>query len=420
MRKDTVQTAGMVFQTALYCLEYWERQRMGLDDIIDELADPKLRPVVSSLLFEYFRNRAFIERLLRSKFKRMPKPRLRRALAVITTQCLFQSGIGRESAVNVGVSAVKTKYGVASAGFVNAVMRSILSENNVQELEKYKENPFLTMSEELLARWKKQFSSEELNQIISAMRIQPELTFRLTGKVSEAELEEIGAVKLENLSWNTDFTFYRTSKPRDLFAKSWLAEGRIYIQDPATSMALSLPEVKAGSKVLDMCAAPGGKALMLSEHLKGGGHLVAADRSSRRQELTAQNFKVRNLDCEIVCAAADKLDFKPESFDLILADVPCSNTGVYRHRPDAMWRFSKAGLNDIVDLQRRIIEKAFDMLAPGGQLIYSTCSIDEEEDEKQVEWILSSFDELKFVEKKKILPSEHWDGAFAALFIKAK
>jgi 16S rRNA (cytosine967-C5)-methyltransferase len=98
-------------------------------------------------------------------------------------------------------------------------------------------------------------------------------------------------------------------------------------------------EIKGGERVLDMCAAPGGKSLILAERLNGSGELVAADRSAKRQELTRENFESRNLNCEIIVGSANELRFSAESFDIILADVPCMNTGVFRHKSDALWRF---------------------------------------------------------------------------------
>ncbi|QSH41183.1 RsmB/NOP family class I SAM-dependent RNA methyltransferase [Lentisphaerota bacterium ZTH] len=418
MKKNSDQTAGIVFKTASQCLEIWEKRGIPLDDIIDQIDDAGIRPVVSSLLFEHFRNRAFIDKQLQSKVKRSPKPAIRRALQVIITQCFFQTGISSESAVNVGVSCLKKRYGKAAAGFVNAVMRSLLAEDVKSESESWRLDPLQLLPSPLLKLWRKQFTKTELLDIAAAIQGKPQLTFRLTGQVKETDLTSINATRVKDLPWESDFVFYRVAEPRTLFSQPWLQEGKVYVQDPATSLATSMPEIKPGCRILDICAAPGGKTLMLAERLGGQGRLVAADRSARRQRITSQNFKARNIDCEIVCGAADELELDAESFDLILVDVPCSNTGVFRHRPDAMWRYNKSSLDEIISLQRRIVRSALRFLCPGGHLVYSTCSIEKCEDEAQVGWLLEADSSLELIKQKKILPSLQWDGAFAALIRK--
>jgi 16S rRNA (cytosine967-C5)-methyltransferase len=163
--------------------------------------------------------------------------------------------------------------------------------------------------------------------------------------------------------------------------------------------------------VLDLCAAPGGKALMLAEHLADGGILTAADRSARRQELTRENFRRRQLAARIITARPEDIVGK---YDLVLADVPCSNSGVFRRRPDALWRFSAKSLQDVMALQQNIITRAAELVAPGGVLICSTCSIESDENDALIAAVLNANAEFSCVEKETLLPDAVHDGAFAA------
>ncbi|MDD5728012.1 MAG: RsmB/NOP family class I SAM-dependent RNA methyltransferase, partial [Victivallales bacterium] len=169
--------------------------------------------------------------------------------------------------------------------------------------------------------------------------------------------------------------------------------------------------------VLDICSAPGGKSLILADRLGPGGRLIAADRSAGRQRLTRENFACRNFACawEIITSAAETPDLPLAAFDLVLADVPCTNTGVFRHKPDALWRFSEKSLESTVKLQRSILERAAALTAPGGTLVYSTCSIEQEENQLQVAALLAADRNFELLEEKLLLPEKFHDGAYAAL-----
>jgi len=124
------------------------------------------------------------------------------------------------------------------------------------------------------------------------------------------------------------------------------------------------------------------------------------------------------LDCRIIVGAADELKFSPVSFDIILVDVPCTNTGVFRHKADALWRFNKAALDETLELQRSILEKAAELVAPGGQIVYSTCSIEADENQMQIEKFLANNTNFRLINQKLLLPESLHDGAFAAIMVK--
>lgn len=207
--------------------------------------------------------------------------------------------------------------------------------------------------------------------------------------------------------------------------REWLKQGLAYVQDPSTLFACDLLDPQPGERVLDACAAPGGKTSYLAEKMQNRGRIVATELFESRTLRLRQNLS--RLGATV--ARVHELDFlmppEPESplreapFDRILLDVPCSNTGVLRRRVDVRWRITAEDFIRMPIQQFALIRRAIPLLKSGGSLVYSTCSIEAEENTAIVQRTLSEFPELELTEAKQLLPFEHGtDGAFAALFRK--
>ena len=396
---------GKIFAAAVSGLEAVESSRLSLDDYLDcELAVPEYRRTVSDLLFHVFRRKQLLLTCIRENTHKPPAPALQRVLLVILAQVTFQSGIPKESALNIAVDYTKKNIGSFEGKFVNALVRNVLRSGGVP----LNNAPEKVLPTAVLKRWKERFSVPELTELVNAFLTPPEFTFRAARDV----LPPSGADAVPAFG---KFRFFRAAAPADILNSPELAQGKFYIQDPATSLAPSLPDFSTVTNALDLCAAPGGKSLMLGEQLKQGAMLTAADRSARRQKLTRKNFELRNLPWQIITADAGTITGQ---FDLILADVPCSNTGVFRRRPDALWRFSGSGLARIMHLQREILENIPRLLLPGGQFVYSTCSIEEQENHLQVEHFLKQHPDFTLKTEKQLLPTPEHDGAYAALLVR--
>ena len=150
---------------------------------------------------------------------------------------------------------------------------------------------------------------------------------------------------------------------------------------------------------------------MLPELYTVSPRIVAADISSRRQERTRENLLLRKRNCEVITASPENLYGQ---YDIILADMPCSNTGVFRKRPDALWRFNERTLKDICEIQRTIAAGALKLLAPGGIIIFSTCSIEPDENQELIGSLCEQYPQLVCEESQLLLPDTTHDGAFAA------
>ena len=204
-----------------------------------------------------------------------------------------------------------------------------------------------------------------------------------------------------------------------------LQRGDCYIQDPSTSAAVELLAPRPGEAVLDACAAPGGKSGMIAALMENTGELVACDRDPARVEKLAGNLE--RLGATIARVAQRDWDaertadeFAPRAFDRILLDAPCSNTGVLRRRVDARWRLEPHDFVRMPDEQLTILRRVVPLLKPGGALVYSTCSIEPEENEQVVAAVIAEFPFLQADEQRTVLPfRDGFDGAFAAKLLHA-
>lgn len=202
-------------------------------------------------------------------------------------------------------------------------------------------------------------------------------------------------------------------------AREAAERGHYYMTDPSTLHAPTLLDPKAGEKVLDACAAPGGKAIHLAGLMQNEGQLVCCDLNEKRLPRLRENLER----CKVTNAEIRQHDWSEPAprdwlgcFDAILLDVPCSNTGVLRRRVDARWRLQKPDLENLVALQQKILAAAAPCLKPGGRLVYSTCSVDPEENIDQVTRFVNEHPDFSPGESKQLLPFvDETDGAFAAV-----
>jgi 16S rRNA (cytosine967-C5)-methyltransferase len=197
-----------------------------------------------------------------------------------------------------------------------------------------------------------------------------------------------------------------------------LEAGHCYIQDPSTAAACFLLDPKPGERVLDACAAPGGKTAYLAEQMQNDGVILACDRDQGRIRTLQNNLERLGVGI----AQCVQQDWASESsrptdipFDRILVDAPCSNTGVMRRRVDLRWRLTTKEFVRMQDEQLRILRATIPLLKPEGVLVYSTCSIEPEENEELVRFITREFPFLELREQVSLFPfRDGFDGAFAA------
>ena len=240
-----------------------------------------------------------------------------------------------------------------------------------------------------------------------------------TLKISANELERILPFPSDGrVPWDGDGLYIVEEKPGKCLYHD---AGLFYVQEPSAMCAAPLLQVRPGEKVLDLCSAPGGKGTQLAQAMRGEGVLVLNEKIPDRARVLLQNVErmgVRNA--VVTCADPERLAERfCGYFDKILVDAPCSGEGMLRKEREAAKQWSEENVAMCAARQKKILQSAAGMLAPGGMLVYSTCTFSEEEDEENAEWFVRTFPEYTLLEQRKIFPHrERGEGHFAALFQK--
>lgn len=217
-----------------------------------------------------------------------------------------------------------------------------------------------------------------------------------THKISPDRFCEISPFALEQVDW-TAKGFYYDRKQDNPSRHPYYYAGLYYIQEPSAMIPASLMPVQEGDFVLDLCAAPGGKATELAAKLDGTGLLVANDISVSRAMALAKNLQLTGVGNVVVTAETPEriAEVLPEFFDKILVDAPCSGEGMFRREPKMIKDWLEQGPEYYAELQRQILSESYRLLKPGGYMVYSTCTFSPLEDEGMIQWFLQEYEDMK-------------------------
>ncbi|MCA1660220.1 MAG: 16S rRNA (cytosine(967)-C(5))-methyltransferase RsmB [Verrucomicrobiaceae bacterium] len=318
--------------------------------------------------------------------------------------------------------------GQKARSLVNAVLRSALrKKEGLLEKAKTLELSVRTSHPQfLIERWQKNFGAENTAALCDWNNEPAPIYARINQlKVSVEEfLAQVGSARCADRTPQrgipTMENFVRLTK----IPSEALAAGHCYIQDPSTAAACVLLAPKPGERVLDACAAPGGKTAYLAELMQNEGFILACDRDQGRMRTLQDNLArlgVGNAQGVHHDWASGNPLPNDAAFDRILVDAPCSNTGVMRRRVDVRWRLTAKDFVRTREEQLRILRATIPLLKPGGALVYSTCSIEPEENEEVVSLIVEEFSSLKLLEQVSLLPfRDGFDGAYAAKMLRAE
>ncbi|CAN5547490.1 16S rRNA (cytosine(967)-C(5))-methyltransferase RsmB [soil metagenome] len=307
-----------------------------------------------------------------------------------------------------------------SRSLINAVLRT--ATRRADELQQAAEAESLAVRrshpEFLLERWTAAFGEEAIERLCEWNNQPAPIYARVNGLTSSAEQFLLHHPDAEPVAKAPEFVRL-TSIPAEA-----LAAGECYIQDPSTAVACRLLAPRAGETVLDACAAPGGKTSFLAALMQNQGQLFACDREPARvrtlqenlQRLQVSNARTLQHDWR---SAAPVPDLQPGTVDRILVDAPCTNTGVMRRRVDVRWRLQPADFPRLQQEQLTIVAAILPYLKPGGTLVYSTCSIEPEENEQVVGRLQQEFPFLELQAQESVLPCrDGFDGAYAARLVR--
>jgi 16S rRNA (cytosine967-C5)-methyltransferase len=359
---------------------------------------------------------------------RRPRAELDAHVLVGLYQLLFLDNVQDYAAVNETVEAAKAALGPRAANLVNAVLRRTQTRKADVHARLERQPPGVRWSHPdlLIARWTAQFSATPTAALCAWNNERPQLTVRVNLARATADslrraLKDTG-IEAEPHPFAPE-RFLRLPHGIRVNDLPGYEDGWFSVQDPSTQAAVDLLAPRPGERVLDACAAPGGKTILAAEAMKGQGTLVAMDPAVQRLAPLRQNVARLHLGVvTVIQGDAARPQTVPElgaGFDAVLLDVPCTNTGVIRRRPDVRWRFSAERLKTAAENQRAILDGAAPLVKQGGRLVYSTCSLEPEENERQIQDWLARHPEFAPGESRRLFPPEtRTDGAFAALLLR--
>jgi len=358
------------------------------------LPDGPDRPFVQDLVYTTIRRLRPLRKVLGELVKKWPKGEMEALLYIGAAQVLYMDSVPDFAAVNETVEAAKACPGASVAKVVNGVLRNLLRRR--EELEAMVAASPADVRESfpsaLCRRWVARYGAENAEKLMKFMN---------------------GSAK--TYLARRDGSFAELGRGEKVEEVRGYAEGEFIVQDLATRHAVELVDPKPGEKILDACAAPGGKTIQMAWC---GAEVVACEVNPKRRRRLEENIAraVVSDPHPVVVGAI------PESgsFDKVLVDAPCSNTGVFGRRPDARWGWSEEKTKTLAALQSGILDSAARLVKSGGTLVYSTCSLEPEENGGQVAAFLARHPEFSAVAARESLPFETGeDGAFATSLVRA-
>jgi len=401
----------------------------GQSPDLSALTDSTQRGVVTEIVFGTIRRYGTLQALRAHLASKDPAPAVEAVLLTSLYQLVYLDRKDQHAVVYEGVEAAKRQAGAWAAPFVNAVLRRFTREREscLEWLHRQPIDVRHSHPEALVKRWGCWWPESRVEQLADWNNSAPRVVIRVQRThISMSDFllrtKEAGISVTPHASAPDQFAVVdRGVAVPDLPGYS---DGWFVVQDAATAIAVSFLDVSPGHRVLDLCAAPGGKTSALADQMRGRGVLVAVDRRADRLLLLRDTLSRLRLDAVRV-ENADGTDHRAMQdlmnrhgilgFDRILLDAPCTNTGVLRRRVEARWRFSKQRLNNAARLQKQLLNGCAGLLAPGGVLVYSTCSLEPEENSGLISgWVKENPEYSLQRTRLNIPPHQDMDGAFAA------
>ena len=358
--------------------------------------------------------------------KREQKPIIQEILRLGLYQIFFLNRIPEHAIVNESVILAKANNHKRQSGFINALMRRFLKEKEsvfkiISQLQD--EQPALGQSHPdwLYEKWKERWGREKAIRLLE-WNNQPAPTYARLNKLNKEtkvlinrwESEKVDARPFE-CDWAKQGSIYQLRKHPKIETLQSFRDGLFYIQDPSTLLSIDFLKPKPGQKILDLCAAPGGKTSLIADQINNHGEITATDINRARLELVQENCKRLSITCVKIGLAEEILINKEKIFDRVLVDAPCTNSGVIRRRLDSRWRINSNEKERLIKTQFKLLEKASYHTKPNGLLVYSTCSIEPEENELIVKRFLKKNTEWELQAERTLHPVEdHTDGAYSA------
>lgn len=369
-----------------------------------------------------------IDYFSRTKIKNM-KPLIRNLMRLSVYQMMYMDSVPDSAACNEAVKLAR-KHGFSGlSGFVNGVLRSVARGWKEVEYPDEKDGISDAWSVRysipawIIEIWLSSYGNEKTKEILEGFQGTSPLYIRTSqNKITPLELkrkleaENITVEEIKDIPYA--FRLHGVDYPAVL---PGFFEGEFYVQDISSMRVAELADVKEGDYVIDVCAAPGGKSTHIAELLKGSGMVEARDLTEQKVDLIEENRKKHGLsNMKAVQMDATVDDIKShDKADIVICDLPCSGLGVMGRKTDIRYKMTPEKAKELVKLQQQILSVVHNYVKKGGTLVYSTCTIHAEENEKNVEWFLENYPEFALVSQEQIFPhAGRQDGFFLSKFVR--
>ena len=382
-----------------------------LDSELEKIKDQRDKNLFTEIFYGVIRNKLYLDHVINqfsnTDLEKMDKEVLM-GLRIGIYQLLFLDRIPARAAVYESVEAVKTTLPQKSKGavsFTNGVLRNINRKQDKIKIPDKAHTPVKHLSvkysypEWIVKRFINQYGFNKTEMILEAGNKRASVIYRHNSlKINREEF--INLLQEEKIEFKETFldSFFKLTEVNNPARTKVFKKGGAYIQGTSAGLASLLLDVKKEMKVLDLAAAPGGKTTHLAELMQNSGEITALDINQSRLNLIKENIErlgVKNVKIK----KADAVNYQDEQkYDRILADLPCSGLGLIAAKPEIKWKKNENVINKMAKLQYKILDNNLDKLKTGGKLLYSTCTLTEEENQKLVNRIIKENSNLRLLD----------------------
>ncbi len=408
---DTQLTARFA---AVQVLTHFEQDNFLDTGIFDEL-DGRERNQANEYVQGILRRRSYLDFLI-GEFSSVPVDELefmfKNILRLGMYDLLFMDGTPDHAAINEPVEIAKTKISSRSGDMANAILRRVQREMAQLPKPAMKDRTKLvavTFShpEWMVERYVARFGEREAFQLMQANNRRPDYFLRVNELRTKPEnfklrLEKSG-VEFEESDWLPGY--FKVHSVIEARTKGWFEKGLCQVQDIAAGFAPTILDPQPGETVYDLCAAPGTKTIVLSGMMHNEGTVLSVDINAKRMAKIAENCEKYGAE-NVKIQRADIIEERFKLADAVLLDAPCTGTGVLSKRADLRWKRTHEELGEIVKKQADLLDAAANMVSKGGRLVYSTCSIEPEENMDQIHKFLKEYDNFELQPLGDYLPEE--------------
>ena len=357
----------------------------------------KEKAFITEIFYGVIRNKKFLDYIIEKNTKEIKKEWIRNLLRISIYQITFMDS-DNKGVVWEATELAKKKYGVPISKFINGTLRNYLRNKDSELKSLADEKNYEVLYS--IPKWfcdmlEKQYGNENLKQAITSLKKIPYLSVRVNKlKYTEKEFEEFLKEKDIQIIKKIDTVYYINSGL--IINSEGFKTGKIIAQDASSYLAAKNLGVMPNELVLDICAAPGGKTAVLAENMENRGEIIAIDIHQHKIKLIETNMKKLGIDIvKATVMDARNVNKQGRKFDKILVDVPCSGYGVIRKKPEILYSKNRESVEELAKLQLEILNSAADILKDGGELIYSTCTITDEENTNNIKKFLEERKEFK-------------------------